>query len=113
MTVYYTIDGVQKTMAFRTEVLSYKMDYRTDLKSMIADIEEEYSMLSYSFLKQTYLSYKEKHGNSTDLIWWQLFQQCYKSIVDSTKVIINSPKRRLKSIVKNERAESLRASTMT
>lgn len=109
MTVYYTIDGVQKTMAFRTEVLSYKMDYRTDLKSMIADIEEEYSMLSYSFLKQTYLSYKEKHGNSTDLIWWQLFQQCYKSIVDSTKVIINSPKRRLKSIVKNERAERLRA----
>lgn len=109
MTVYYTIDGVQKTMSFRTEVLSYKMDYRTDLKSMIADIEEEYSMLSYSFLKQTYLSYKEKHGNSTDLIWWQLFQQCYKSIVDSTKVIINSPKRRLKSIVKNERAERLRA----
>lgn len=108
MTVYYTINGVEKKMSFRTEVLSYKMDYRTDLKSMIADIEEEYSMLSYSFLKQTYLSYKEKHGNSTDLIWWQLFQQCYRSIIDSTKVIINSPKRRLKSIVKNERAERLR-----
>ena len=109
MTVCYTIGGVEKEMSFRTEVLSYKMDYRTDLKSMIADIEEEYSMLSYSFLKQTYLSFKEKHGNSTDLIWWQLFQQCYKSIVDSAKVIINSPKRRLKSIVKNERAERLRA----
>ena len=109
MTVHYTVGGVEKTMSFRTEVLSYKMDYRTDLKSMIADIEEEYSMLSYSFLKQTYLSFKEQHGNSTDLIWWQLFQQCYKSIVDSTKVIINSPKRRLKSIIKNERAERLKS----
>ena len=109
MTVHYTVSGVEKTMSFRTEVLSYKMDYRTDLKSMIADIEEEYSMLSYSFLKQTYLSFKEQHGNSTDLIWWQLFQQCYKSIVDSTKVIINSPKRRLKSIIKNERAERLKS----
>ena len=108
MSVNYSIDGVSKKMSFRTEVLSYKMDYRTDLKSIIADIEQEYSMLSYSFLKQTYLSYKEKHGDSTDLIWWQIFQQCYESIVESTKIIINSPKRRLKSVVKNERAERLR-----
>ena len=108
ISVNYSVDGVQKRMSFRTEVLSYKMDYRTDLKSIIADIEQEYSMLSYSFLKQTYLSYKEKNGNSTDLIWWQIFQQCYESIVDATKIIINSPKRRLKSVVKNERAERLR-----
>lgn len=108
MSVNYSVDGIQKKMTFRTEVLSYKMDYRTDLKSIIADIEQEYSMLSYSFLKQTYLSYKEKSGESTDLIWWQIFQQCYKSIVEATKVIINSPKRRLKSVVKNERAERLR-----
>lgn len=108
ISVNYSVGGVQKKMSFRTEVLSYKMDYRTDLKSIIADIEQEYSMLSYSILKQTYLSYKEKSGGSTDLIWWQIFQQCYKSIVEATKVIINSPKRRLKSVVKNERAERLR-----
>lgn len=108
MSVNYSVDGVPKKMSFRTEVLSYKMDYRTDLKSIIADIEQEYSMLSYSFLKQTYLSYKEKSGSSTDLIWWQIFQQFYNSIVEATKVIINSPKRRLKSVVKNERAERLR-----
>ena len=108
MCVNYAVNGEAKKMAFCTEVLSYKMDYRTDLKSIIADIEQEYSMLSYSFLKQTYLSYKEKHGESTDLIWWQIFQQCYKSIVAATKIIINSPKRRLKFVVKNERAERLR-----
>ena len=108
ISVNYSVEGIQKKMSFRTEVLSYKMDYRTDLKSIISDIEQEYSMLSYSFLKQTYLSYREKSGSSTDLIWWQIFQQCYKNIVSATKIIINSPKRRLKSVVKNERAERLR-----
>ena len=108
MSVSYKVDGISKKMSFHTEVLSYKMDYRSDLKSIIADIEREYSMLSYSFLKQTYLSYKEKHGDSTDLIWWQIFQQCYNSIVESCKIIINSPQKRLKSVVRNERAERLR-----
>ena len=34
-----------------TEVLSYKLDYRTDLKTIISDIENEYALLSASFLK--------------------------------------------------------------
>lgn len=108
MTVNYFADGEQKKLSFETEVLSYKMDYRTDFKNIIADIEREYSMLSYSYLKQTYLEFREKHGDSTDLIWWQIFQQCYKSIVDATKTIINSPKRRLQGVVRHERAERLR-----
>lgn len=108
MTVNYFADGEQKKLSFETEVLSYKMDYRTDFKSIIADIEREYSMLSYSYLKQTYLEFREKHGDSTDLIWWQIFQQCYESIVSATKTIINSPKRRLKDVVRCERAERLR-----
>ena len=108
ISVHYTKGEQECQLAFRTEVLSYKMDYRTDLKQIISDIEQEYSMLSYSFLKQTYLSYKEKHGDSTDLIWWQIFSQCYDSIVSATKVIIDSPKRRLKREVRNERAERLR-----
>jgi len=109
ISVHYLKDGEAKKLSFRTEVLSYKTDYRIDLKCIIADIEQEYAMLSYSFLKQTYLSFKEKNGKSTDLIWWQIFQQCYNSIINSAKIIINSPKRRLKREVKYERAERLRS----
>ena len=32
-------------LAFETEVLSYKLDYRTDLQSIIRDVEQEYAML--------------------------------------------------------------------
>ena len=107
MTVNYLKDGKHKTLSFRTEVLSYKMDYRSDLQTIIHDIESEYSMLSYSFLKQTYLSFKQKRGESTDLLWWQVFQQEYDKIIAACKIIINSPKRRLKSQVRHERAERL------
>ena len=103
----YHIEGKEKSLKFTTEVLSYKMNYRTDMKALIQDIEREYSMLSYSFLKQTYLSFQTKQGQSTELIWWQIFQSCYHNIISATNIIINSPKRRLKTAVRHERAERL------
>ncbi len=106
--VVYSMNGEQRSMDFRTEVLSYKLDYRTDMRQIINDIEQEYSMLSYSFLKQTYLSFKANDSESTDLIWWQIFSQCFDEIVKATKTIINNPKRRLKAEVHHERAERLR-----
>ena len=106
--VVYAVGGEQRSMDFRTEVLSYKLDYRTDMRQIINDIEQEYSMLSYSFLKQTYLSFKANDSESTDLIWWQIFCQCFDEIVKAAKTIINNPKRRLKAEVRHERAEHLR-----
>lgn len=104
----YSIEGVGGTLGFCTEVLSYKMNYRSDMKSIIRDIEREYSMLSYAFLKNTYLSFKTKAGKSSELIWWQIFQSCYNDIIKNTHVIINSPKRRLKTAIRYERADRLR-----
>lgn len=105
--VIYSIKGEQKSLAFSTEVLSYKMDYRYDMRQVIADIEEEFSMLSYSLLKETYLTFKQSNNESTNLIWWQIFRDCYNKIVDSIDFIINRPKRRLKSDVRYERAERM------
>jgi len=103
----YEVDGKKKALCFTTEVLSYKMDYRTDMKAIIADIEREYSMLAYSFLKQTYLSFQTKQGQSTELIWWQIFQDCYDEIIKATQMIISSPKRRLRAAIKYACAERL------
>ena len=107
--IVYQAEGKQKSMDFRTEVLSYKLDYRNDMRQIINDIEQEYSMLSFSFLKQTYLSFKANGGENTDLIWWQIFSQCFDEIVKATKNIIEQPKRRLKSEVHYERVEKLRS----
>lgn len=105
--VLYLLDGIEKSLSFSTEVLSYKMDYRTDMRQVIADIEEEFSMLSYSLLKETYLTFKQSNTESKNLIWWQIFRDCYNKIVESVDFIISRPNRRLKSEVKYERAECM------
>ena len=109
LVLHYEKNGKANQLCFTTEVLSFKMDYRTDMKVIIRDIEEEYSMLSFAFLRETYQNFKEKKGESTDLIWWQIFKNCYEEIVKSCRQIINAPRRRLHPKVRYERAERLRS----
>lgn len=105
--VLYEKEGKEKTLSFTTEVLSYKMDYRTDLRNVIRDIEEEFAMLSYSFLKETYLTFRTADKDTTDLIWWQIFRSCFDKITVASRLIINNPKRRLQTSVRYERAERM------
>ena len=105
--VFYEKDGVENILSFSTEVLSYKMDYRTDMRNVIRDIEEEFALLSYSFLKDTYLTFSQSNKESTDLIWWQIFRDCFQKIADASRLIINNPKRRLQTAVRYERAERM------
>ncbi len=105
--IRYCKGGEERQMSLSTEVLSYKLDYRSDLRLIIADIEREYSMLSYDFLKQTYLSFATKRGESTDLVWWQIFCSCYRQIIQAANTIIRQPRHRLHDTVIYERAERL------
>lgn len=105
--VLYEKDGEQQNLDFTTEVLSYKMDYRTDMRNVIRDIEEEFAMLSYSYLKETYLTFRSSNNESPDLIWWQIFRDCFKNITNAARLIIGNPKRRLQTVVRYERAERM------
>ena len=104
----YKKDGRAKSLRFTTEVLSYKMDYRTDMKWIIRDIEQEYSMLSFAFMRETYINFRTRSGESSDLIWWQIFQTCFNDITKACRQIINSPRRKLHDRVSYERQERLR-----
>ena len=107
----YDKDKRHQTLRFTTEVLSYKMDYRSDMKSIIRDIEQEYSMLSFAFMRETYLNFRTQQGQSTDLIWWQIFRACYQDILNACRQIIQAPRHRLHPEVRYERAERLRLLT--
>lgn len=104
--ITYKVKGEEqsKELKFMTEVLSYKLDYRSDLKTIISDIEYEYAMLSTSFLKDTYLSMRQGTGESNPLIWWQIFKSCYADIMEAARQIVDRPKQRLRSVAKYERA---------
>lgn len=107
--ITYRVEGDKQTkeLKFMTEVLSYKLDYRSDLKTIISDIENEYAMLSTSFLKDTYLSMRQGSGENNPLIWWQIFKSCYADIMAATRKIIDQPKRRLHSVPKYKRVERM------
>lgn len=100
-------EKISKRLWFMTEVLSYKLDYRSDMKSIISDIEHEYALLSASFLKDTYISIRSGQKDSSPLIWWQIFRSCYEEILQAARQIIDKPKRRLRSFPKYERAERM------
>lgn len=107
--LHYRLKGEEnpRELKFLTEVLSYKLDYRSDLKTIISDIEREYAMLSTSFLKDTYLSMRRHFGENNELIWWQIFKACYEEIIAAAKQIIDRPKRRLRAVARYDRAERL------
>ena len=107
----YEKDKRHQTLRFTTEVLSYKMDYRSDMKCIIRDIEQEYSMLSFGFMRETYLNFRTQQGQSSDLIWWQIFRACYQDILHACRQIIQAPRHRLHPEVRYERAERLRMLT--
>ena len=107
----YEKDKRHQTLRFTTEVLSYKMDYRSDMKCIIRDIEQEYSMLSFAFMRETYLNFRTQQGQSSDLIWWQIFRACYQDILHACRQIIQAPRHRLHPEVRYERAERLRMLT--
>lgn len=101
------VDGREGTLRFTTEVLSYKLDYRSDLKTIVADIEREYALLCSSFLKDTYLSARQRAGESCSLVWWHIFKSCYGEIVRAARLIMARPKRRLRRAAAFERVERI------
>ena len=68
------------------------MDYHSDLKHIIADIEAEYRMLSLDFFRRTHHSFSEKQqGETPDIIWWNLFREVNEEFVRAVKIVVDSP----------------------
>ena len=90
------------------EVFPIKLDYKSDYKSIIADINKEFSSLVFDVLKKTYTGFKEGSEINNDIIWWGVFGQLYKEIIHSAKLILNKPHNRLIREIYFSKAERIR-----
>ncbi len=104
----YTIKGEQKNFVFSYDVISAKLDYHSDWKLILQDIEKEYRMLSLDYLKRTYHGISEGEGESYDIIWWNIFRNLQEKFVRATRNIIDRPRHRLKTISSYKRADQIR-----
>ncbi|MEO6541203.1 MAG: DUF2357 domain-containing protein, partial [Ferruginibacter sp.] len=95
--VRYEKEGINKEFCFSFEVFPTKLDYKKDYRKIIADIEKEYSNLVLEFLKKTYSRFKPDTSKGNDLIWWSVFGNVYKELLQSAKMILNKPHSRLVS----------------
>jgi hypothetical protein len=93
--IRYKREGISITEKLSFEVFPVKLDYKSDYKSIIADINKEFSSLVFDVLKKTYLGFKEGNEINNDIIWWGVFGQLYKEIISSAKLILNKPHNRL------------------
>ncbi len=93
--INYKRDGVSINQKLTFEVFPIKLDYKSDYKSIVADINKEFSSLVFDVLKKTYTGFKEGSEINNDIIWWGVFGQLYKNIISSSKLILNKPHNRL------------------
>lgn len=93
---YRLREGVRNIFSFGYDVLAIKLDYHSDLKHIIADIEAEYRMLSLDFFRRTHHSFSEKQqGETPDIIWWNLFREVNEEFVRAVKIVVDSPRNRI------------------
>lgn len=108
----YLRGGAKCTFAFTFHVLSTKLDYHTDWKGIVDDIEDEYRMLSYDFLKKTYHSFAQSEdGETSDMIWWNLFAKHRKEFLDACRLILARPRLRFRKVDEYRRADQLKMLT--
>ena len=108
----YLRGGIKCIFSFTFHVLSTKLDYHTDWKGIVEDIEDEYRMLSYDFLKKTYHSFAhDADGETSDMVWWNLFAKHRKDFIDACRLILARPRLRFRKVDEYRRADQLKMLT--
>ena len=111
MPISYTLNGEQKRFVFSYDVISAKLDYHHDWKRILSDIEQEYRMLSFDYLRRTYHNIGQGEGKTFDIVWWNVFQGQQAEFINACHRIIDRPRHRLRTINTYERADKIRLFT--
>lgn len=108
---YQLESGEWKQFCFSYEVLSTKLDYHSDWKTILSDIENEYHMLAWDYLRQTYHNIGETEGVPNSLTWWSVFRQQQQAYTNACRAILNKPRHRLRPEVNYLRADKIKRMT--
>ena len=112
LTVEYIVRGEKRSFTFGYQVLSSKLDYHRHWKKIVDDIEGEYRLLAFDFLKQTYHSFTQSsNGETPDLIWWNLFKVKHDEFLTACHLILDRPRRRARTSVEYLRPDQLKRLT--
>jgi hypothetical protein len=80
---------------FGFEVFPVKLDFKSDYKSIVEDINNEFSSLVFDMLRKTYAGFRQEGAVKNDIVWWSIFGRLYPAIIKSTRFILAKPHKRL------------------
>lgn len=107
--IVYQVGTETKRFSFGFEVLSTKLDYHEHWNKIVEDIEAEYRMLSLDYMKRTFHGFTpDEHGETPELIWWNIFSGEREKFIKACKNIIERPKRRLRGYETYQRADKIK-----
>lgn len=110
--IAYETDGVAKQFTFAFEVLSTKLNYHEHWRQIIADIEQEYRMLSLDYMKRTFHGFTpDAEGDTQDIVWWSIFKNEQEKFERACRSIIKRPRHRLRGYQTYQRADKLKRIT--
>lgn len=93
--VDYSINGMSRRVMLNFEIFPRKMNYKKDYLAIVRDINNEYSGLVLSYLKQTHHGLSTGSELNNPIIWWQTFEGLYQDLIKYTSMIIERPYRKL------------------
>ena len=109
LNIVYQTGTESKRFTFGYEVLSTKLNYHEHWKKIIEDIEQEYRMLSFDYLRRTFHGFTpDEKGDTPELIWWNVFAKEQERFIKACKSIIERPRRRLRGYEVFLRADKLK-----
>lgn len=107
--IVYKVGAETKLFTFGFEVLSTKLDYHEHWNKIIEDIEAEYRMLSLDYMRRTFHGFTpDEHGETPELIWWNIFSGEREKFIKACKNIIERPRRRLRGYETFQRADKIK-----
>ena len=109
LNIVYQTGTESKRFTLGYEVLSTKLNYHEHWKKIIEDIEQEYRMLSFDYLRRTFHGFTpDEKGDTPELIWWNVFAKEQERFIKACKSIIERPRRRLRGYEVFLRADKLK-----
>jgi len=91
----YHLKTVSYRVLFQGSVFSSKLDSRKHQPAMVRQIDSIYPRLSIDYLRRTYHHFGVEGAGDSDILWWTIFGNIFRSIVWHLKIIVEYPYKEL------------------
>ena len=103
----YQKDGKSKSSFVTFDVVSPKLDTKSDYKSLLKEVNDEYTDVIYRYLSITLQQFSRGHVNN-DATWMSAFQSIVDDYVKNVKRVIQNPHTQIVNYRTSRKAEQIK-----